>query len=93
MKQVEICWGYSCHPYQDTHIRKQSPDKIDYWAVLSECERHTDNIWQDQGITRYLHEEFPNCYHLLNIPIQFIIIYIIEVVILCFIGEISIIFS
>jgi len=45
MEHDEKCWGYSCRPYQDSHVRIRKQG-----TILSGCGRHTDRIWQDQGM-------------------------------------------
>ena len=67
IEQFEQRWGYSCRPYQYPHrlIRKQHLYKMVQWAILSGCGRHTDIIWQNQGIKNILTGRFspllPNC--------------------------------
>ena len=39
-------------------IRKKHLEKMAQWAILCECRLSTDIIWQDQGIKRYLMDEF-----------------------------------
>jgi len=91
-----ITLGYSCRPYQypDSLIRKQRPYKMAQWAILSGCRRHTDIIWQNQGIKTILTGRFsallPNCFTLLLNKNE--LYYYIDYY-LCLIADIAIIFS